>query len=128
MDIQTKNEYFHYLNELLDADDEINMYGAEPFLMRDFHMSNREASKVVQLWKNSFKEKKMMINENKVRIDDWEKFTEECEISDFPNVVFDLTNLGFGDEQTTLVYQGKLYYCPTKYLISDLSHFRVNPK
>ena len=57
MDIQTKNEYFHYLNELRDADDEINMYGAEPFLMRDFHMSNREASKVVQLWKNSLEKK-----------------------------------------------------------------------
>ena len=49
---QTK-EYFDYLVELRDSG-ETNMYGAAPYIQREFGISRTEARKILVAWIDSF--------------------------------------------------------------------------
>lgn len=46
-------EAFEYLDDLR-ASGEINMFGARPYLMRDYEYSPRDAASVLSAWMNTF--------------------------------------------------------------------------
>jgi len=48
-------EYFDYLDALRDSG-KTNMFGACPYLQREFEMTRKEASTVLQAWMKQFKE------------------------------------------------------------------------
>ena len=48
-------EYFDYLDGLRNSG-EVNMFGACPYLQREFEMTRKEASTVLQAWMKQFKE------------------------------------------------------------------------
>jgi hypothetical protein len=47
------NEYFNYLVDLRDSG-ETNMWGAVPYLMRDFPLNKQEAKEILLAWIRSF--------------------------------------------------------------------------
>lgn len=48
------NEYFSYLDVLRESG-VTNMFGASPYLQREFGLDRREAQKVLKAWMESFK-------------------------------------------------------------------------
>ena len=48
-------EYFNYLNDLRDSG-VTNMFGASPYLEREFDLSSREAREVLSSWMGNFKD------------------------------------------------------------------------
>ena len=46
-------EYYVYLDDLRESG-ETNMYGARPYLMRDFNLTKREASDILSDWMKTF--------------------------------------------------------------------------
>lgn len=48
------HEYFNYLNELRDSG-ETNMFGATPYLMDEFTLSQNEARDILGAWMDSFR-------------------------------------------------------------------------
>ena len=55
MSADTK-EYFEYLDDLRESGD-TNMYGAGPYLQREFDLERREAREIVLAWMRSFDER-----------------------------------------------------------------------
>ena len=52
---QDEIEYFNYLNELRGSG-ETNMFGARPYLERNFGLSKQEATNVLSTWMKNFNE------------------------------------------------------------------------
>ena len=50
---KTTNEYWIYLEELRRSG-EINMYGATPYLMKEFDLSRSEAQKILVDWMQNY--------------------------------------------------------------------------
>lgn len=48
------NEYFSYLNELRESG-VTNMYGAAPYLQKEFALSKHEARDILKQWMESFR-------------------------------------------------------------------------
>lgn len=48
------NEYFSYLNELRESG-VTNMYGAAPYLQKEFGLSKHEARDILKQWMESFR-------------------------------------------------------------------------
>jgi hypothetical protein len=53
MNEEQMKEYFDYLVELRDSG-ETNMYGAAPYIQREFGISRTEARKILVAWIDSF--------------------------------------------------------------------------
>lgn len=51
--MKTTNKYWIYLEELRQSG-ETNMYGATPYLMREFDLSNDEAKKILLDWMKNY--------------------------------------------------------------------------
>lgn len=54
--VSKMNEYFEYLVQLRDSG-ETNMWGAAPYLEREFGLSRQEAKDILLAWIKSFDER-----------------------------------------------------------------------
>lgn len=48
-------KHFKYL-ESLKLSGDTNMFGAAPYLMREFHIGSKKALRILQAWMDSYKE------------------------------------------------------------------------
>lgn len=53
--MENKEQYFNYLNQLRDSG-VTNMFGATPYLMKEFSLTKAEAVEVLSAWMRSFEE------------------------------------------------------------------------
>jgi hypothetical protein len=56
MDDQIRNEVFEYLDDLRESG-ETNMFGARPYLMEEFGFDQREATRWLAEWMQTFSER-----------------------------------------------------------------------
>ena len=47
------SKYYNYLNDLRDSG-VVNMFGATPYLQKEFGLSRKEASEILSDWMKSF--------------------------------------------------------------------------
>ena len=52
--LKLRNKAFKYLNSLRESG-EVNMFGARPYLMREFNIKQSEASDLLSDWMKSFR-------------------------------------------------------------------------
>jgi hypothetical protein len=55
-DLMTKEDYFEYLDELRESG-VTNMFGASPYLVRDFGVSKKESINLLSEWMETFSDR-----------------------------------------------------------------------